>query len=284
MAKHHVQAIAVAQSLRQLLGEIDGAVLAARATERNHQMLESPPLVFLNARIDQRQNAREKLVHALLLIQVFNDGRVASGERFKLFEAARVGQAAAVEDKAAAVAGLVFGPAPVKRETEDANRKRVGRRSDVLQLLRCQHAVEGAEQRRQLDRQLDVVQQPSQVLQRIRHALQEVRLALVEAAESVGSQRLHDADVNESVVVAEKFFAIEPDVIRELVDVVVQQLLAKFRRKVGFGVVEQGRDVVLQGALASTLVVDEVGLAVDQHYVAGLEVAVEEIILRRAEQ
>ena len=109
-------------------------------------------------------------------------------------------------------------------------------------------------------------------------------LALVEAAEPVSAQRLHDADVDESVVVAQKFFAIEADVFRQLVEVVVEQLLAEFGRQVGFRIVEQRGDVVLQRAFASALVVDEIGLAVDQHYVAGLEVAVEKVILRRAEQ
>jgi hypothetical protein len=45
---------------------------------------------------------------------------------------------------------------------------------------------------------------------------------------------------------------------------VVEQLLAQFRRQIGFAVVEKRGDVVLQRAFAAALVVDEVGLAAAQ--------------------
>ena len=66
--------------------------------------------------------------------------------------------------------------------------------------------------------------------------------------------------------------------------IVVEKLLAKVGREIGFGVVEERGDVVLQSAFAAALVVDEIGLAVAEHDVAGLEVAVEKIIARGAEK
>src|SRR5208282_2932299 len=61
-------------------------------------------------------------------------------------------------------------------------------------------------------------------------------------------------------------------------------LLAKIGWEIGFGIVEEGGDVVLQGAFAAALVVDEIRLAVAEQDVAGLKIAVEEIIARGTEQ
>ena len=47
------------------------------------------------------------------------------------------------------------------------------------------------------------------VLQRVRHALQEMRLALVKSAKTISSQRLQDTHINVCVKVMQKFFAID---------------------------------------------------------------------------
>jgi hypothetical protein len=83
---------------------------------------------------------------------------------------------------------------------------------------------------------------------------------------------------------ADEGFAIDGNETLESAKIVVEKLLAKFRRKISFGVIEEGGDVVLQGAFAAALVVDEIRLAIAEHDVAGLEVAVEKIIARGAEQ
>ena len=61
---------------------------------------------------------------------------------------------------------------------------------------------------------LNIVQQPAQVLQRIRHALQEMCFALVESTESIRAERLHDADVNVGIVVLHEGVAVERYVTR----------------------------------------------------------------------
>src|ERR1700739_857277 len=94
MAQHDVDPVAGAQALGELFGKIDGAMLAARASKSDHQVLEAAALVFMNARIHQRQAASEELVHAFLLIQIFDDRSVSSRERLEAFLAARVGEAA----------------------------------------------------------------------------------------------------------------------------------------------------------------------------------------------
>ena len=284
MLHDHFDAGASPQALRDLLREIDGAMLAAGASERNHQMLEAALLVGADAAIHERHHTGEKLMHALLLLEIFDDRRVFAGERFEAIFSARIRKAASIEDKSAAIAAVVFGQAAMEREAENSYDQIVGVGRQALQFFRRKHAVERFEQRRQSDGQRYVVLQPAQVLERIGDALQEVNFAFVESAEAVGAQRLHDADVNVGVVVMHEGFALEIEEAAQRIEIVVEQLLAQFRRQVGLGVVEKRGDVVLQRAFASALVVDEIGLAVAQHDVARLKVAIEEKIARSAEQ
>jgi len=67
-----------------------------------------------------------------------------------------------------------------------------------------------------------------------------MRPALVKAAETVGSQRLENSGVNVSVVVLEKFFAIDVGVFGDAIEIVIEKLLAEFGREIGFRV-EQKR-------------------------------------------
>src|SRR5260370_428611 len=64
----------------------------------------------------------------------------------------------------------------------------------------------------------------------------------------------------------------------------IEELLAQIGREVGLGVVQERSDVILQSAFAAALVVDKKRIAVAQHDVAGLEVAVEKIIARGTEK
>ena len=59
----------------------------------------------------------------------------------------------------------------------------------------------------------------------------------------------------------------------------IEQCLANFRRQVGFGVVEKGGDVVMQRAFAASLIVEEVQLALVQHDVERLKIAIEKIVV-----
>src|SRR5258706_8439379 len=108
--------------------------------------------------------------------------------------------------------------------------------------------------------------------------------AFEETAKTVSTEGLHDADINVGIVVAEESFAIEGDEAGKAVEIVIEELLAQIGREVGLGVVQKRSDVVLQSAFAAALVVDEKGIAVAQHDVAGLEVAVEKIIARGTEK
>src|SRR5271163_1079107 len=198
MTHHHFHFVLFAQVLRQLFRQVDGAVLTAGAAERHHQVLEASPLIPAHAFIYQRHGATEKLMHALLLVEVVDYRRVFAGQGFEAFFSSGIREAAAIEDEATTVSRIVLRQASVKRKTENSHRQ-LFRFSEVrlqpLQLLRRYHAFEGSHQRGQGNGQLDIVEQPAQVPQRKRYALQKKFFAFVKAAKSIRAQRLHDANV-----------------------------------------------------------------------------------------
>src|SRR5260370_5385972 len=91
----------------QLLRQKDRAMLPAGASERHHQVLEAALPVTAHAGIHQRHHAGEKLVHALLLVEIVDYRRVFSGPRLEALLAAGIRQAAAIENKTDSVFALV---------------------------------------------------------------------------------------------------------------------------------------------------------------------------------
>src|SRR5208282_519593 len=125
----------------------------------------------------------------------------------------------------------------------NAYRQVVRLRGQSLQLLRGQHAVEGLHQGGQSDRQIHVVQQPAQVLQRVGDTLQEMRFAFVEAAKTIRAQCLQNSHINVRVVILQKGFTIDFDKRPKLLDIEVERLLPQCWRQIGLGVVEKRSDV-----------------------------------------
>ena len=66
--------------------------------------------------------------------------------------------------------------------------------------------------------------------------------------------------------------------------IMIEQLLAQCGRQVGLGVVEKRSDVVLQRAFAAALIIEEKRLAVAQHDVARLKIAIEKVVAVGGEQ
>src|ERR1019366_7538273 len=114
MMHHHFHTILAAQMFRQLLREIHRAMLAAGAAERHHQVLEAAALIRAHACVHQRHCTSEKLVHALVLIEIVDDRRVFTGEGFEALFSAGIGEAAAIENEAAAIASVVLRQATMK--------------------------------------------------------------------------------------------------------------------------------------------------------------------------
>ena len=98
--------------------------------------------------------------------------------------------------------------------------------------------------------------------------MQEVRLAFIESAKAIRAQRLHDARVHKRIVMMHEGVALKADHAAQRVSVMIQQLLSQCRRQVRLGVIEQGSNVIVQSAFASALIVEEKGLAIEQHHVA----------------
>ena len=162
-----------------------------------------------------------------------------------------IGDRSAVEHEAAAISGFVFRRgAPMKRKAENSHDQRFGfsrsarqfRRFGVsreaLQFFRAQHAGKCFHQRGQRDGQLHVVQQPAQVFQRVRHALQKMGLTLIETAETVSPQGLHNTHINVGVVVPHEGFAVQRDEVSELVEIVIEQFLAQLWRQISLRVIQ----------------------------------------------
>src|SRR5579862_8938703 len=247
-------------------------------------MLESALLVASNAGVHKRQNAGKKLMHALLLVEVVDHGRILARQRLKAFLASGIRQAAPIENEAATVAGIILRILAMKRKTENSNGQIFRLRCKTEQLFRSQHAVKSIEQCRQCNGQGHIVQKPAQVFQRIRNTLQKVCFTLVKSAKPISTKRLHNAHINVSVVVAQKSFAIEVNVVRKPVEIMIQQLLAEFRRQVCLGIEQERGNVILQRTLASALVVHKIGLPIAQHDVSGLKVTIQKVVARSLEQ
>ena len=96
-------------------------------------------------------------------------------------------------------------------------------------------------------------------------------LALVKTAKSISPQRLQDPHVDVSIVMMQKRFATYVDEAAKLVDVEVEQFLAKFRRQIGLGIIEKGSDVILECAFAAALIIQKKRLPALQHDISRLE-------------
>src|ERR1035437_706732 len=114
MADGDFHSAAGAQMTGQLLGKIHGAVLATGASKRDHQTFETAALITAYARIHQRLHVGQILVHAGLLIEIVDYGRVLAGQRTKLFFAPGIEKTARIEDISAAVTGLIGGNVAVE--------------------------------------------------------------------------------------------------------------------------------------------------------------------------
>ncbi len=116
--------------------------------------------------------------------------------------------------------------------------------------------------------------------------------ALVEAAKAVSAHRLHDPNVNVSVIKLHEAGAVEIEETRQAVEIMIEQLLAQVRGQVGLSVIQKRSDVILQRAFTAALVVEEKGLwfvrilarNFTHHDIARLKIAVEEIIATGAQQ
>src|SRR5882762_4966614 len=126
-------------------------------------------------------------MHAFLLIEIVDHRGVFAGESLEALFASRIREAPAIENEPAAISRLIFRQLLVKGKTENPDDQVLGFGSEALQSLRGQHALERVHQRRKGHGESDVVKEPADVLQRVRHALQKMSLALIKTAKAVSA-------------------------------------------------------------------------------------------------
>src|SRR5262249_47717126 len=102
--------------------------------------------------------------------------------------------------------------------------------------------------------------------------------SFIEAAKTVGTERLQDADINVRIVMLEEFLAVDVGVFSDRLEIVIEELLAEFGRQICFGIEEERSEIVLQSTFAAALIIQKVGLAAAEHDVAGLKVAIKKIV------
>ena len=105
----------------ELLGAVDGAVLAAGAAERDLQGGEITFHVFLHTLGDEGLGVVEEAVDGRLALEELDDGAVLAGIGLILRITAGIRERTAVEDESAAVAGGVGGEALLVTETADGD-------------------------------------------------------------------------------------------------------------------------------------------------------------------
>src|SRR5207244_805961 len=101
------------------------------------------------------------------------------------------------------------------------------------------------------------MQQPTNVVQRIRYGLQEVSLPFVESTKTVCPHRLHDADVDVRIVILHKNVTFQIDVTRERLEIMIQQVLPQVRRQIGLRVIQQRSNIILERSFAAALIIQE---------------------------
>ena len=175
---------------------------------------------------------------------------------------------------------LVQRQAVLEGKAGDAHGKPQPGLAELAQVGGGGYALEALHQLRHFHLQLRVPEQPFYVLHGIRHAVQEMGLPLVKAAQAVSAHGLHDADIDEGVVMPHEGLFIQAGGGQ----VMLPQLRADLGRQVGLGVVEQGGQVIMRRAASSALVVYEPRLPVPEHDIARLEIPVKEAVGRRLQQ
>src|SRR5260370_7483836 len=78
-------------------------MLAAGAAEGHHQVLEAALLIIVHGGIHERDDARKKLVNALLLVEIVDDRSVFAGQGFEAIFTSGIRKSADVENESSPV-------------------------------------------------------------------------------------------------------------------------------------------------------------------------------------
>ena len=128
----------------------------------------------------------------------------------------------------------------------------------------------------QFDGQRVVLEEAAEVVEGEGYGLDKVILALEEAAIAIGAEGLEDThedvapEVSEPVLTLLAFQSAD-------IEIMVEEVESDYFREVAFGAVEQRGHIILCCATTASLIIYIIQLVILYHYVAALEVAVEEV-------
>ena len=125
MRQTHADAVFALEMTGECFRAVDGAVLAARAAERDLEVAESAGDVALHVRVHEAVDVVEEPLDLAPLLEEGDDVRVTPGGGFVTLVTPGVVHPAAVEDVAAAVAGCILGQAFPVGETEHVDFERI---------------------------------------------------------------------------------------------------------------------------------------------------------------
>ena len=215
----------------------------------------------------------EELVRFAIVLDEFDDLGIQTGELAVMLVFSGIVDGPAVEHITAAVAGRIYRDSFLVSETGDAH----------LQPFVLGHIVQLPErgQFRQHFVQVGIIRERrfeelAQVAQRIGHTGQKMRLFLKETAETVGTQDLDGAEQNEETQAGTEFFFIHLGIALQGPQIGFHQFVAQVFRETGTGLPDKRGHIIIDGTAAATLEINEIGLSILHHHVAGLEVPVHE--------
>lgn len=107
--------------LREMLGAINGAMLAASAAEREHEVGEATLEVTFDMMVGQTVNAIEEGEDLTIVLEETDDRLIQASELFVSLITTRVVRGTTVEDIATTVAALILRDAAFVGEGEDAD-------------------------------------------------------------------------------------------------------------------------------------------------------------------
>ncbi len=259
----------------QVLGAVDGTMLAAGAAKAHLEVGEPAFQEALHVGIDQLVYALQEGGDFAVFFQELDDVCVHAGGFAVALVFAGIVDGAAVKDVAAAVAGKVFRNAFLEGETVNMHQQfagffrhcfpEAGKGHDLLQ----QAVQVGIVREGRLEEAAEVVHGRG-------NAGDERGFALKQAPEAVCAQHLQGAEQHKQAQAAVEMGLVHFLELTQRFEVGFQQLFLGGFREAGTGLPDKGRYIVIDGAPPATLKVDDPGLSIFNHDVSGLEVPVHE--------
>ena len=124
MADIHLYAELLMDVFGEMLGRINAAVLAACASEGEHQIGESTVDISLNVCVGKLIDAVEEGEYLSVVLKEADDRFVQSGELLVRLVSSRIVSGTTVEDVASAIAGRILRNALTEREAEHSHTQR----------------------------------------------------------------------------------------------------------------------------------------------------------------